>query len=652
MESGKMINLVPWVVFLPLIGMAINLIVGKRLGEVLSGVIASLASGLTLVVSSLLAITLFNHPEPAVVKFADWISIGSFQASWSFRVDTLSVLMMLTVSVVGTLIHIYSIGYMHNDVRHNGDPGRFTRFFVYLNLFIASMMLLVSANNFLMMFVGWEGVGLCSYLLIGFWFEKGKDGTANAVAGKKAFITNRIGDFGLLIAMFIIFGLAGTLDFDAVFQQAPQLAAEHPVGLLLITLFLLLGVTGKSAQIPLFVWLPDAMAGPTPVSALIHAATMVTAGVYLVARNSALYTLMPAAQSVVMWVGAATALLAATIALGQYDIKKVLAYSTISQLGFMVVAVGMGATVAGMFHLVTHAFFKGLLFLAAGSVIQGVERGMHHAGHGTEEIDPQDMRMMGGLRKKMPLTFWVYLAGALALAGIAPLAGFFSKDEILAAAYHGQPSIFVILALSAFLTAFYMGRQLVMVFFGKSRTPASEGATESPRVITTPLVILAVFSVMGGLLNLPGVHTLEKWLEHTLGHSEPAHFVWLVAGLSLLLAMAGLALAWMIYHRKDSTSDAIDPLKRSLGGIFTGLERKWWVDELYQTVILDPYKAFAGFMAESMDLGVIDRIGAGLAAGMRILASGLSRFQNGFIRSYGLWMLAGLVAMMTYLFLR
>ena len=393
--------------------------------------------------------------------------------SWAFRVDTLSVLMMLVVSGVGTLIHIYSIGYMHSDVRHNGDPSRFSRFFIFLNLFIAMMMILVSADNFVMMFVGWEGVGLCSYLLIGFWFEKGKNGTGNAEAAKKAFITNRIGDFGLLIAMFLIFAYFGTFQFDAVFSQAAQVAAEHPVGVLLITLFMLLGVTGKSAQIPLFVWLPDAMAGPTPVSALIHAATMVTAGVYLVARNQALYSLIPAAQSAVMWVGAVTALFAATIALGQYDIKKVLAYSTISQLGFMVAAVGMGATVAGMFHLATHAFFKGLLFLAAGSVIQGVERGMHHGSNGEAETDPQDMRNMGGLRKKMPVTFWVYLAGALALSGIAPLAGFFSKDEILAAAYHGQPAIFVILAVTAFLTAFYMGRQLVMVFFGKPRTACS-----------------------------------------------------------------------------------------------------------------------------------------------------------------------------------
>ena len=306
---------------------------------------------------------------------ANWMTVGNFSVNWAFRIDTLSVLMMLVVSGVGLLIHIYSIGYMHSDVRHNGDPGRFRRFFVYLNLFIAFMMVLVSSDNFLMLFVGWEGVGLCSYLLIGFWFEKGADGTANAKAAKKAFVVNRIGDFGLLIALFLLFHNFGTLNFTEIFEQAPAIAAAAPGAIMAITLFMLLGVTGKSAQLPLFVWLPDAMAGPTPVSALIHAATMVTAGVYLVARSQALYVEVPAAQNVVMWVGAATAFFAATIAVAQNDIKKVLAYSTISQLGFMVTAVGMGATVAGMFHLTTHAFFKALLFLGAGSVILGVEHG-------------------------------------------------------------------------------------------------------------------------------------------------------------------------------------------------------------------------------------------------------------------------------------
>lgn len=648
MESGLSFNLVPWVVFLPLIGLVINLLVGRKLGEVFSGTLASLATGLAFVVSVILAVSLASHPEGVTVPLGEWISIGDLTVRWAFRVDTLSVAMMLVVSGVGTLIHIYSIGYMHNDVRHNGDEGRFTRFFVYLNLFIAAMMILVSADNFLMMFVGWEGVGLCSYLLIGFWFEKGKDGIGNANAAKKAFIANRIGDFGLLIAMFLIFVNFGTFQFDQVFAQASAVAAAKPGVMLLITLFMLLGVTGKSAQLPLYVWLPDAMAGPTPVSALIHAATMVTAGVYLVARSSAFYALVPTAQTVVMWVGAATALFAATIAVGQYDIKKVLAYSTISQLGFMVAAVGMGATVAGMFHLVTHAFFKGLLFLAAGSVIQGVERGMH--GH-HNDVDPQDMRQMGGLRKKMPTTFWVYLVGALALSGIAPLAGFFSKDEILASAWKSHPTIFVVLAFAAFLTAFYMGRQLTMVFFGSPRTDAADKASESKRVVIIPLVILAVLSFFGGALNLPGLHTFETWLSHTLGEGEAGHFVWLVAGISLVLALLGLGLGWLVYSRK-SEKNFIDPLKKPLGPLFTGMENKWWVDELYAVMILNPYKAFAQFMAEPIDLGLIDRIGGGLAAGTRALAEGLRKFENGYIRTYGLLMLLGLAAIMTWLFLR
>ncbi len=652
MESGQIFNLVPWVVFLPVIGLVVNILLGRRLGEVFSGIVGSLAAGLTFVVAILLAIALAAEPTARVVSPWEWITVGDLSVRWAFRVDRLSVVMMLVVSLVGTLIHVYSIGYMHNDVRHNGDPGRYTRFFVFMNLFIASMMILVSADNFLMMFVGWEGVGLCSYLLIGFWYEKGKNGTGNAEAAKKAFITNRIGDFGLLIALFLIFGYFGSFQFDEVFSQAPAVATAHPGAMLLITLAMLLGVTGKSAQIPLFVWLPDAMAGPTPVSALIHAATMVTAGVYLVARSTAFYSVVPAAQTVVMWVGTLTALLAATIALGQYDIKKVLAYSTISQLGFMVAAVGMGAMVAGMFHLVTHAFFKGLLFLAAGSVIQGVERGMHGANHGSAEPDAQDMRNMGGLRKKMPVTFWVYLIGGLALSGIAPLAGFFSKDEILAAAYHGHTAVFVLLIITAFLTAFYMGRQLVMVFFGGPLTSAAEHASESPRVVTIPLIILALLSVLGGALNLPGVHTLEHWLAHTLGEGEPAEFIWLVAGLSLLLALIGLGTAWLIYSRKAQKADAADPLKKPLGALYTGMERKWWVDELYQALILDPYKAFAQFMAEPVDLGVIDRIGGGLAAGTRTLAEGLRKLENGYVRSYALWMLVGLVAIMTYLFLR
>ncbi|MBP1701215.1 MAG: nuoL, partial [Chloroflexi bacterium] len=514
--------LVPWVVFIPVIGLLINIIFGIRLPEKVVGTIASLASGLAFVVAVLLAVSLVSNPEGEVVTLAEWIRIGDFQVRWAFQVDTLSVTMMLLVSGVGTLIHIYSIGYMHEDVRHNGDPKRFRRFFVYMNLFIAAMMILVSSDNYLMLFVGWEGVGLCSYLLIGFWFEKGKDGIGNAVAAKKAMVTNRIGDFGVLLALFFMFWGFGSLDFHTVFEKAPEVAEAAPWIIAAITLAMLLGVTGKSAQIPLYVWLPDAMAGPTPVSALIHAATMVTAGVYLIARSAELYIQVPQVQNVVALVGAATALFAATIAVGQFDIKKVLAYSTVSQLGFMVAAVGMGAFVAGMFHLIAHAFFKGLLFLASGSVIQGVERGQHHVEHDeklkktlkghSHDFDPQDMRNMGGLRHTMKLTFWVYLIGALALAGIFPFAGFWSKDEILLdASLHNQP-VFIMLLLAAFLTAFYMTRQVLLVFFGKSRSSAAQYAKESPPTMTIPLIILAFLSTVGGALNLPGLHTFGHWV--------------------------------------------------------------------------------------------------------------------------------------------
>src|SRR5512142_1371253 len=448
--------LVPWIVFFPAIGLLINMAFGRRMSERAVGTVAVLGSGLPFLVSLLLAWSLTIHPEPVRWMLAQWIHVGNLALDWTFRVDTLSVTMMLVVSGVGTLIHIYAIGYMHEDVRFKSDPRRFSRFFVFLNLFIAMMMILVSGDSYLMLFVGWEGVGLCSFLLIGFWYEMdtlGRPSWANSDAAKKAMIANRIGDFGFLIASFLIFWTFGSLQFDSVFDAVKGISAINSPLIIAITLFLLLGVTGKSAQIPLYVWLPDAMAGPTPVSALIHAATMVTAGVYLVARSFPLYDAAPTAQFIVALVGAVTALFAATIATAQFDIKKVLAYSTISQLGFMVAAVGMGAFAAGMFHLVTHAFFKALLFLSAGSVILGMEHGEDRANRGSkrvhEEVDPQDMRSMGGLRKKMPLTFWVYLIGALALSGIAPLSGFFSKDEILAAASNNSLAIFILLIVAA-----------------------------------------------------------------------------------------------------------------------------------------------------------------------------------------------------------
>jgi len=651
-------SLAPWVVFLPLAGIIINLLFGRHLGEKFSATVASLATAGAFVIAILLMLALTRQPEGATIPLLEWINIGALQVNWAFRVDTLSVTMMLVVSGVGTLIHIYAGGYMHYDVRFNGDENRYRRFFVFFNLFILAMMILVSADNYLMLFVGWEGVGLCSYLLIGFWFEKGADGIGNAQAAKKAFIVNRIGDFGLLIALFLMFWNFGSLQFDVVFEKAPAVAVAAPGVLLAMTLFMLLGVAGKSAQLPLYVWLPDAMAGPTPVSALIHAATMVTAGVYLIARSHTLYSLVPAAQNTVMWVGALTALFAATIAVAQNDMKKVLAYSTISQLGFMVAAVGMGAFVAGMFHLITHAFFKALLFLGAGSVILGMEgaRDLTEAHQpnktGHAHFDPQDMIGMGGLRKKMPATFWVYLIGALALSGIAPLAGFFSKDEILAAASKTNIALFIILLASAFLTAFYMGRQLWLVFFGKPRSKHAEHARENIPVITLPLVILAALSVLGGLLNFPGSLALEKWLEHSLGKGLEAPFSLPVAILSLVIALLGLAAAWMFYGRKPVVAGKPDPLENRVGAIFSGARYKWWVDEIYHAILIKPYQVLSGVFAQSVDQGLIDGFAVGLGAVTKTISQYWRKMENGYVRSYALSVLVGIVIIFAYLVLR
>ncbi len=724
--STNFFSLAPWLVFAPVLGLLVNVIFGgwflkRAWGETAVGTVASLASGAAFVVSALLAWSVYasgGHGES--VFLAQWMHIGdpstgSGQAlilDWTFRVDSLSTTMMLVVSGVGTLIHIYAIGYMHEDVRFKKDEKRYQRFFVFLNLFIAAMMILVSGDSYLMLFVGWEGVGLCSFLLIGFWYDMdtlGRSSWANSNAAKKAFITNRIGDLGFLIAGFLMFWAFKSFDFDTVFTAAESASPELIV---LITLFMLVGVAGKSAQIPLYVWLPDAMAGPTPVSALIHAATMVTAGVYLISRSAPLYTLVPEAQYVVAMTGAATALFAATIAVGQYDIKKVLAYSTISQLGFMVAAVGMGAFVAGMFHLVTHAFFKALLFLSAGSVILGLERGHHHLahhGHGTpkspdfghagaksdarsqetldsghpeEVFDPGDMRNMGGLRKTMPVTFWLYLIGTLALAGIFPFAGFWSKDEILADAFReGYTGVYWLLTIAAFFTAFYMGRQIWMVFFGEPRHEAAAHAEESKPVITVPLMVLAFLSIVGGALNLPGLHTFTEWLEHTI-EVHAGEFVMSVALISTALALAAIVISWLIYGRNPLKAGQPDPLKKPLGLLFTGMENKWFVDEGYKAVFLDNYVRISKFLADVIDWRFwhdwfhekviagaynwlsnvalneyadqkgIDAFANGLGEWTKEVSASLRRIQNGFVRSYALSVLLGVVLILGYLLLK
>ncbi|MEK6221185.1 MAG: NADH-quinone oxidoreductase subunit L [Chloroflexota bacterium] len=704
-NSAGLFNLVSLIVFIPLLGLLVNLIVGKRVGERGIGIIASTASGLAFVVSVLQLIGLQgNHYEAVVVPFADWITIGAFQLPWAFRVDTLSVTMMLVVSGIGTLIHIYATGYMHFDVRYKEDPNSYLRFFLYMNLFIAMMMILISGDNYLMLFVGWEGVGLCSFLLIGFWYTRNPDatqGSGNAYAAKKAFVANRVGDFGFLMAMFLTFWKFGSLQFDEVFKATSHFQGDASI-IWAITGFMLLGVAGKSAQIPLYVWLPDAMAGPTPVSALIHAATMVTAGVYLVTRSAPIFNAIEGVHVMVAMVGAATALFAATIAVAQYDIKKVLAYSTVSQLGFMVAAVGMGAYVAGMFHLVTHAFFKALLFLGSGSVILAVERGHHpletdgHKAHidnhaddhhdDHEQFDPQDMRNMGGLRKKLPWTYWTYLMGTLALSGIPLWAGFWSKDEILADAFQENITVYWMLTVAAFLTAFYMGRQIWLVFFGEPRHHAAEVAKESPKTMTIPLAILAGLSILGGFMNWPfgeNGHQFGHWLGYTLEHStgltpHVTVFNPTVAISSTLLAILAITLSWLIYGRNPLKAGEKDPLAKTFRAIFNGMHNKWYVDEFYELIIIRPYQALARFFAETLDwkiwhdwfhekgirdnfkrltnflanpvdLGVIDGIANGLAKLTQGSASALSLLQTGFVRNYALSVFLGVVVILGYL---
>ncbi len=701
-NPGGVFSLVPWIVFFPVIGLLVNLVFGKRLGEKFIGTVASLASGAAFAISAALFFALqANHGHPVVVPFLEWIHIGELAIDWAFRVDTLSVTMMLVVSGIGTLIHIYAAGYMHYDVRYKEDPASYVRFFIYLNLFIAMMMILISGDNYLMLFVGWEGVGLCSFLLIGFWFNRSPDGTpgtGNSYAAKKAFIANRVGDFGFLMAVFTLFWVTHSLQFDEVFHHFEEgLVPEWAIWA--IALFMLLGVTGKSAQIPLYVWLPDAMAGPTPVSALIHAATMVTAGVYLITRSAPVFSAIPEVQGVVATIGAVTALFAATIAVAQYDIKKVLAYSTVSQLGFMVAAVGMGAYAAGMFHLVTHAFFKALLFLGSGSVILAVERGHHPIGedahghdhhddhHGHDDhghaFDPQDMRNMGGLRHKIPWTFWIYMMGTLALAGIPIWAGFFSKDEILTDALHFSLPIYITLTLAAFLTAFYMGRQVWLVFFGEPRSHGAEAARESPRAMLIPLVVLAALSLLGGFMNFPTTHQFGHWLEYTLGHFYHAtQFNGNVALGSTAFALAAIYLSWLVYGQKPrQTVKEADPLEKALPGIFEGMQAKWWLDEIYEEAIIKPYQRLAAFLADvvdwrfwhdwfhervlrdgffgltrflahPVDLGVIDGIANGLARAAQGSAAALSILQTGFVRNYALWVFVGVVLILGTLIFR
>ena len=648
-------NLYLWLIpVLPLIGAAVNGLWGKRFSRQAVVAVALLFSGAAFAMALWVASQFSSLNTPHIETLATWIRAGDFQADFAFYLDQLSLVMLLVVTGVGFLIHIYSVGYMWEE-------GGFYRFFSYLNLFMFFMLTLVLASNYLLMFIGWEGVGLASYLLIGFWFTK----DSAAAAGKKAFIVNRIGDFGFLIALFLMIQHFGSLNFVQVTQQVTPMSAEiGGAGLLTaIGLLLMVGAAGKSAQIPLYVWLPDAMEGPTPVSALIHAATMVTAGVYMVSRSHVIFERAPMALTVVAIIGTLTALFAATIGMCQTDIKKVLAYSTVSQLGYMFIACGVGAFSAGIFHLMTHAFFKGLLFLAAGSVIHAV---------GGE----QDMRRMGGLRTKIPWTFWTMTAGTFAIAGFPPLAGFFSKDAILWQAYsspYGSWVYWAIGVFTAFLTSFYMFRQWFLTFFGEYRGEEHSdsahghaehghgGVHESPAIMLAPLVILAVLSVCGGWIGSerfdkflsPVFHsevssrsTMEVSLTPTEAKKE-ASAEGLFTGISVGAALLGFLLAWQLYHRRPQLPARI---AASLGGFYQAVLNKYWVDELYANMFVKPLiDGSTKLLWHGIDRDVIDATLDGSADGAREVSDAVRHMQSGNIRSYAGWVAAGAAVVIFYM---
>jgi NADH-quinone oxidoreductase subunit L len=610
--------------------------------------------------------------QPWVHSYWDWMPVGDLHVGAALQLDQLSMLMALVVTGVGSLIHVFSVGYMKED------PG-YPRYMAYLNLFCFFMLTLVLGASYPVMFVGWEGVGLCSYLLIGFWFTE----KANADAGKKAFIVNRIGDFGFLVAMFLLFWNTGALDFVGVnqFLQGDRLPFAGPV-VTWIALFFFLGACGKSAQIPLYTWLPDAMAGPTPVSALIHAATMVTAGVYLVARSNVIFALAPAASLTVALVGTLTALFAASIGLKQWDIKKVLAYSTVSQLGFMFAGVGMGEYASGIFHLMTHAFFKACLFLGSGAVIHA----MHAALHATHNpADAQDMRNMGGLRKYLPLTFGAMAVSTLAIAGVPPFAGFFSKDEIVGAAWHGAGggsplsevvflgipgsrwmlAIGVLLSVAAFMTAFYMGRMMIYTFFGANRTGDEERRHlhEGDWTLKLPLVVLGLLAVVGGLVNVePNVPlvsafdfgqgaALHDWLHPVVGvgqglaerhaeHVVPVDPAWWPILLAVGIGLGGLALAWVLLSRRAIGDAATEPAYR--GGVEKVLYDKWYVDEAYDAAVVKPVQGLSRGFAR-FDMGVVDWLVDLFGRLSQMFGIAFGRLQTGQLNTYAFALVVGVL---------
>ena len=627
----KYIWLIP---LLPLLGFVINGIGRNSLSKGLIGAIGSLVILASFGLSIAAFFQIKSTGVPINVDLFTWFSVGTLKVSFSFLVDQLSSIMLLIITGVGFLIHLYSTGYMHDD-------DGFGKFFSYLNLFVFFMLLLVMGSNYLIMFIGWEGVGLCSYLLIGFWYTN-----ANyADAAKKAFIMNRVGDLGFLIAIFLIFTNFGSINYADVFGRAATIGAGG-APFVLITILLFVGATGKSAQLPLFTWLPDAMAGPTPVSALIHAATMVTAGIYMIARSNILFTMAPQTLEVVAIVGLATAVFAALIALTQTDIKKVLAYSTVSQLGYMFLGLGVGAYTGAFFHVLTHAFFKALLFLGAGSVI--------HAMSGE-----QDMRKMGGLKGKVKVTFITMLIGTIAIAGIPPFSGFFSKDEILAAAYAHNPIYYAIGVVTAMLTSFYMFRMMYLTFWGKFRGTHEQEhhLHESPASMTIPLIVLAVLSVIAGMIGVPAVmgghHELNAFLtpvfeashkimgEHELSHSTE----WMLMGLSVGGALIAMAYAYTKYVKGGHVPVADTEERPALAGLSYN---KFYVDELYDAIIRKPLDALSVFFYKVVDKLGIDGIVNSLGKGTIEASKSFRLLQAGNVGFYIFMMVAGIIAILLY----
>jgi len=641
-----------WLIpFFPLLGSVINGLLGKKIkNEKIIGSIATGAIGLSFVVSCtyffrLLGDSVKTHQQVV----ASWMSVGHLQIDWGFLLDPLSALMIMVVTGVGSLIHLYSIGYMH------GEEG-FYRFFCYLNLFCFAMLMLVLGNNALVMFIGWEGVGLCSYLLIGYYFEKKSAGDA----AKKAFVVNRVGDFGFLLGLFTLYWTLGTehgvwtVNFVEIAENAHYLGAGSAV-VTLLTLCFFLGATGKSAQIPLYTWLPDAMEGPTPVSALIHAATMVTAGVYMIGRMNILFAMAPSTMMVVAIVGAATAIFAASIGFAQNDIKRVLAYSTVSQLGYMFLAMGVGAFTAGVFHLMTHAFFKACLFLGSGSVIHGMHHALHHA---HLHDDPQDMRNMGGMAKKMPITYWTFLIATIAISGVPLFSGFFSKDEILWWAFgstRGHWVLWLVGAAAAGMTAFYMFRCVSMTFWGQQKTnaKAKDHIHESPWVITLPLVILAALAVIGGYVGVPAVlggsNRIEHYFEPVFGHAQEtfkiaahgAHSTEMtLMVLSVLIAFAGIGVALFMYLKRPD-------LPAKFTAKFAGLHRtvfnKWYVDEIYDALFINTTKRLGTFLWRGFDVCVVDGVVNGTAWVVKGCSKVLRFTQSGYVHSYAMTMVVGVL---------